>query len=326
MINYIKRNISLFVVLICYSFPVFSEDIEVLRKPGKDVTSTYEESAAHIDTLFQNDNLLPTLQKYKILLVPGFLSDGIISLKGYGLIDGLLLRLGEYFDDQMKWFKNNNIEYERVKIESEAAPEVNAKLIAAVIESSPKEVIILAHSKGGIDTLTALLLYPSLRKKVKGFIPIQSPFWGSPIADWILENKTLDTLSCLILKAMGGTKKSLISLSTQTRDKFFQTHVKDIINILKEIPSLGFSSWKEKKKEVLFDSILAFPRDKMWEVLKVKSDGLVPVESALYPYIDYIQVGEADHAVTVMYTSKIKKFDRVLFTKTLLYLLLKRFE
>ena len=52
---------------------------------------------------------------------------------------------------------------------------------------SKKRVLILGHSKGGVDAAAALSMYwPELRDKVAGLALAQSPYGGSPIASDIM--------------------------------------------------------------------------------------------------------------------------------------------
>jgi len=67
----------------------------------------------------------------------------------------------------------------------------NAREIKEYIEEiylgSRKRVLLLGHSKGGVDAAAALSLYwPQLKDKVAGLALAQSPYGGSPVASDIL--------------------------------------------------------------------------------------------------------------------------------------------
>lgn len=52
---------------------------------------------------------------------------------------------------------------------------------------SGKQVLLLGHSKGGVDAAAALSLYWSeLKGKVAGLALVQSPYGGTPVASDIL--------------------------------------------------------------------------------------------------------------------------------------------
>jgi alpha-beta hydrolase superfamily lysophospholipase len=72
----------------------------------------------------------------------------------------------------------------------------NAREIKEYIEEiywgSRKRVLLLGHSKGGVDAAAALSLYwPQLKDKVAGLALAQSPYGGSPVASDILREGQL---------------------------------------------------------------------------------------------------------------------------------------
>jgi hypothetical protein len=49
------------------------------------------------------------------------------------------------------------------------------------------KVVLLGHSKGGVDVAAACsIFWPVLKDKVVGLVLVQSPYGGSPIASDIL--------------------------------------------------------------------------------------------------------------------------------------------
>ena len=53
---------------------------------------------------------------------------------------------------------------------------------------APKKVVLVAHSKGGLDVMRALADRPDLVSKVTAFVAIQTPFDGvafaAPLRYW----------------------------------------------------------------------------------------------------------------------------------------------
>lgn len=289
---------------------------------AENVTQRYEETFNEIDIHF-GKNQINNLSKYKVLLVPGFLSDAVIDLGRFSAIR--FTRLGEYFDDQMKWLTQTGIDHERVDIESEQSPEYNAVIISAAIKKSAKPVLIMAHSKGGIDALEALLTEEDLKSKVKGFLAIQSPYLGSPVADWVIGRTTLSWTAFYLLGKLGGTEASLKSLTLEERKKYHWKNEEKILKLTEVIPTISFSSWKDREGSTWdWDTLLKWPRNCMRDN-GLKSDGLVPTISARIPGSDIIMVPKVDHAVPVMHCIFLD-FDRIRFTKTLLSLLLEKID
>lgn len=69
--------------------------------------------------------------------------------------------------------------------------EKNAREIKDHVEelykSTGRKVVLLGHSKGGVDAAAACsMFWPELKDKVVGIILVQSPYGGSPIASDIL--------------------------------------------------------------------------------------------------------------------------------------------
>lgn len=93
--------------------------------------------------------------------------------------------------------------------------EKNAKEIKDYIEEiywgSKKRILLLGHSKGGVDAAAALSMYwDDLKDKVAGLALAQSPYGGSPIAsdilregqlgDYVNIRKLMEILICKVIK------------------------------------------------------------------------------------------------------------------------------
>ena len=100
---------------------------------------------------------------------------------------------------------------------AQGSVEKNCKEIKDCIEEiywgSKKRVMLLGHSKGGVDAAAALSLYWSdLKDKVAGLALAQSPYGGSPIAsdilregqlgDYVRLRKIMEVLICKVIKVI----------------------------------------------------------------------------------------------------------------------------
>lgn len=81
---------------------------------------------------------------------------------------------------------------------------------------SGKRVMLLGHSKGGVDAAAALSMYwDDLREKVAGLALVQSPYGGSPLASDILregqvaDKQTRRIMELLICKMIKVTPSSV---------------------------------------------------------------------------------------------------------------------
>src|SRR5262245_20228258 len=175
-----------------------------------DVTATYEQALAR--SAATAAGAATRVSGSTVLLVRGFLSDAVVKIGA--LIEGIPAGrqvaggIGEYFDAQMQWLGRIQVPCERVMIESEAPVRDNAQRIRGRIETFPR-VFIISHSKGCLDVLEALLGAPALWSRLSGWIAIQGPFAGTPVADAVAGRPLLRTAAAAILAAAGGSIVSI---------------------------------------------------------------------------------------------------------------------
>ncbi|KAL4024342.1 hypothetical protein IC575_012690 [Cucumis melo] len=166
----------------------------------------------------------------------------------YLLVPGLFSNHGPlYFVDTKTKFSKMGLACHIAKIHSEASVEKNAREIKDYVEEiywgSGKRVLILGHSKGGVDAAAALSLYWSdLREKVAGLALAQSPYGGSPIAsdilregqlgDYVNVRKLMEILICKVIK---GDLQALEDLTYERRKKFLMQH-----HLPAELPVVSF--------------------------------------------------------------------------------------
>lgn len=92
----------------------------------------------------------------------------------------------------------------------------NARVLKLYIEElywgSGKQVLLLGHSKGGVDAAAALSMYWSeLKGKVAGLALVQSPYGGTPVASDILREgqiadketkRIVELIVCKLIKVL----------------------------------------------------------------------------------------------------------------------------
>ncbi|XP_065859226.1 uncharacterized protein [Euphorbia lathyris] len=155
----------------------------------------------------------------------------------YLLVPGLFSNHGPlYFVTAKAYFSKLGLACHIAKIHSEASVEKNAREIKEYIEEicwgTQKRVMLLGHSKGGIDAAAALSLYwPELKDKVAGLALAQSPYGGSPIAsdilregqlgDYVNVRKLMEIIICKVLK---GDLQALEDLTYEKRKEFLMKH------------------------------------------------------------------------------------------------------
>lgn len=240
------------------------------------------------------------LRRYKVLLVPGYLSDLNPT----------------YFADQQRWLSSIKVAHEKVAVKSGHGIKINGPIVAAAIRDSVKPVILITHSKGSVDTLEALVAEPLLRKKVKGWVSMQGAFLGSPIADKVLDGSLLNPLfASVILSFFGGTQESAQGLTTLASLAYYRDHVTEINKLLRDVPVIAFASAIDTAAPARADSMLEIPYELMARD-GIRNDGLVPLDAAVLPGMDYAKISGVDHIAPVM--PALQRFDRIRLSKALL--------
>lgn len=182
-----------------------------------------------LDSVRKNEHKLPDSVVY--LLVPGLFSN-------HGPL---------YFVKTKAYFSKMGLACHIAKIHSESSVSKNAREIKEYIEEiywgSRKRVLLLGHSKGGVDSAAALSLYwPQLKDKVAGLVLAQSPYGGSPVASDILREGQLGDyvrlrkiMEVLVSKVLKGDVQALEDLTYERRKEFMRQHP-----LPQEVPIVSF--------------------------------------------------------------------------------------
>ena len=117
-------------------------------------------------------------------------------------------------------FRSIDIECEISRVNSEGSVKENARTVKDEIEALSentksdknerrRRVLAMGHSKGGLDIAAALALFETeLEDKLAGFVCVQSPYGGSPIAEDLLSNKYVRSGVHFALEAAFGESRN----------------------------------------------------------------------------------------------------------------------
>ena len=114
----------------------------------------------------------------------------------------------------------------------------NAAAIIDYLESvNDHDVVIVSHSKGGLDTLHALVTNQALVDDgpVVGWVALQAPFYGSPVAS------VAPSVADQLLIALGGGP-ALSDLSPGVREPYMSSNAAAVAHVASSIPLLSCSS------------------------------------------------------------------------------------
>lgn len=259
---------------------------------------------------------LAELRGLRVLFVPGFMTERLLPAGAKALPAP-----PKYFEEHLALLRSLGVDCAVAPINSEATVRQNAAVIAALAAASPKPVLLVAHSKGGLDALEALLSYPRARANTRAVVALMAPFFGAPIADKVLASPPLSGAAVRLLELMGGSRQALADLSAAERAVYYGARAGAIAGLLREVPVLSVAARKDDDNWN-FDTLLEPFRDYML-ALGLPNDGLVPAASAILPGTRYVVLDGLDHLATVI-NVKRPGYDRARFLETVLTLALGR--
>lgn len=210
----------------------------------------------------------------RVLLVYGLLGD----------VRAALHRLGvEYMHGLADWLRAEGAEPMVVKLPTAAPVAANATRLAAAILADPRPVLILAHSKGGLETLAALC-GAEARARCTGFVALQSPFLGSPVADAVVGARPLAAASIALARLLRvGSGEGLRDLTTTARGAWMTANARSVAAVLRQVPTVCVATTIEPATVRGRDRLYLAAARWMERQGAGPNDGLVPVTSALLP-------------------------------------------
>lgn len=245
-----------------------------------------------------------------IVFIPGILAQTVIEDASQPIKFSFLL--GDYFRDYLKWCEEIKIKCTRIILESEASVEENSEFLKKELLSLSQPYWVVSHSKGSLEFLNTLIASSEVKNKTKGWISLQSPFWGAVSGNIYLDNKLLNKVASWLFSFLGGSIKAIESISVEQRKDFNEKNKIAISETLKTVNHIHYGSYIEDTEGV--ETILEFSRD---QILKEagQNDGLVELSSTRYLDSNYIEENGYDHLVTILDLQKIKKLPYVLNKK-----------
>ena len=221
--------------------------------------------------------------------------EGKRVLIAYGLVGELLAAMHRFGVDYMKsqatWLRRDlGAEVSVVRLATSSAVADNAHRIAEALCQDTRPAVVIAHSKGGLETLTALMNRRAAQR-CAAFIAIQSPFLGSPVADFLVAAAPLHATvkgSLRLLRA--GSGAGLHDLTTAVRQTWMERHRDAIAGLLENIPMVCCATAVSKSTIGPDRRYLALAR---WIERQGfgANDGMVPVSAALLPGARHLVLG-----------------------------------
>jgi predicted alpha/beta hydrolase family esterase len=227
-------------------------------------------------------------------LVPqSHLQAGTTILVVPGLSTNLWNQYGvPYLDENLQALKARGFEARRLAINTEESVAKNAADIAREVRAEiarGKKVLLVAHSKGGADTITALSdpANRDLLPHVRGLMAIQPVYGGSPIADVVGTNciiqATADQFFERVLPKVNrvddeGSRDAVRDLRSATRQALLRQHPYPVDRVPTVVVRSSFSDRSIfKKRHVLRKPLWVF-QNFLLKTKGIHSDGMVSLE------------------------------------------------
>jgi hypothetical protein len=276
------------------------------------------------------------LAPYKVLLVPG-LATAITAEVGKltGALhltprDGFLAP----FHHQIAWMRKAGIDFEMVPMSTVAGCEENGRAIAAAIRRSPKKVLLVSQSKGGVDILYALVRHPEVLGRLAGWAAYQPPHAGSILADLILQ-KGGRRLTYWLFDLLRGSGLAIEDMTTAARKAFNAKHASAIERIARSLPivtlvttesAVGWSRYLFSVRKGQFAFLAPFVKV-IAERGGGPNDGIASVAGTCLRHATCFYIEGIDHFAAVMNTAPFKTLSpetRVTLFRTMLEMVARR--
>lgn len=292
--------------ILCISLFLFSTQLL-----AKDLTSEYESLYSKKSSLSSSE--LKALKKTRVIFIPGILAETF--QRDSRSILNLSFLTKEYFGIQLKHLKQQNLDVVRLKTSSKDILTTIKNIKAAIIEArkDKKKIIFMAHSLGGL-ALTEVLLDLKRIHDIQGVFYLQTPFYGSPVANVYNQNSYyIQKLLRPLLPFFNTSEQIIDYLTIESRNDFMSRHSYELKKLVRNVPMISIVG-KANKSITLFEpavNIIEFGclsaifdrclSKKIYQGNKDLSDGMVPLKSGLFPGSHSITLKGVDHGETVVY-------------------------
>ncbi|MFM6927366.1 MAG: hypothetical protein ACKOX6_02835 [Bdellovibrio sp.] len=281
-----------------------------------------------------------TLKDYDIYFIPGILAESFIGGDGRSSVHFDFVTR-DYFSYQLNLLnKKYNIPAKRLGISSKNVAETRNNIKDAVAQAARnnRKVLFISHSLGGIALLEETIENPGLQKDIAGIVFMQSPFYGSPLSNIVMEPAYgLKYLLAPLFPYVNLSEATVTYVGVEARTRFMQEHAGDISNLISTVPVFTFSTSVDSGYSI-FKPLIDILGSGCMKSLRGncvtsvfypgpydKNDGLIPLQSSFLGNADYVTLEDVDHAEIIL-DVPFQNYSKEHLTTTLLRLLLQKIQ
>jgi pimeloyl-ACP methyl ester carboxylesterase len=240
--------------------------------PPTDVTARFREVLQRVR---EDEPVLPDeAKRHLYLLVKGMMGD---DLPGY-------------LEDNQRRLEKRGLETREVAVDTEGRLASNVEVVRDALLDAihfGRTVVLLGHSKGGVEAMSTLALYPELRPHVRAVVALQAPYGGSVIANDLVTTPALRRLVEVAFPALfQGDPASVEDLSYARRMEFVRRNPYPA-----DVPTVALATSRLSRRSLL-RPLCSYVRERYgWAC-----DGLVNVVDAEVPGSRVVRLDDMDHA------------------------------
>ncbi|MET0405498.1 MAG: lipase [Cystobacter sp.] len=237
-----------------------------------DITSRFHEVYARVR---DNEPVLPDeARRHLYLLVKGMLGE----------------ELPGYLEDNQRRLEERGLETREVAVDTEGRLANNVEVVREALLDARhfgRTVVLVGHSKGGVEAMSTLSLHPELRRHVRAVVALQPPFGGSVIANDLVTTPALRHLLDVTFPSLfQGDAASVEDLSYARRMEFVRQHPYPL-----DIPTVSLATSRLSRRS-LMRPLCTYVRERYgWAC-----DGLVAALDAEVPGSRVVRLSDMDHA------------------------------
>jgi triacylglycerol lipase len=241
-------------------------------EPTTEVTPRFQQLYARVR---RDEPVLPDeARRHVYLLVKGLLGDEM-----FGYLEANQVRL-----------ERRGLEVREVQVDTEAPLADNIEKVRDALEDVAffgKSAVLVGHSKGALEAMGVLSLYPQLRRLVRAVVALQAPYGGSPVAHDLMTTPELGRVVSIAMPLLFyGVPRSVEDLTYPARMEFVRRHPYPV-----GVPTVALASWRYSRRSLLWP-VASYMRERYG----LNSDGLVAAVDSEVPGSRLVRLDDMDHA------------------------------